>query len=218
MKSTFETIKIWLNKLRFALAAKVLRARIVRAFARTPAYRRYLEAQIAKSFKQKERHAARIPAFVGVVSHALPVGERGSLLAVGCRSGYELDELLRAGFAPVVGIDLFSADARITVMDMHRMRFPDAQFDVLYSCHSLEHNFNREAALREFTRVVRPGGFIAVEVPVRFTPSESDRDDFGSAEGLRAAFAPYTHEVLLCEEFTDHESGGTSARLIARRA
>lgn len=210
-------LKLWLNKIRFTLAAKVLRRRVERALSRAPAYRRYLEAQITKSVRQANRSAPRTAVFIAQISRTLPLAERGTLLAVGCRNAHELDALAEAGFKNPIGIDLFSKDARIKRMDMHLMDFPDAHFDALYSCHSLEHSFNFARAVREFARVVRSEGILMIEVPVRFASSATDRVDFGSAEGLRAAFAPYTSAVLFCAESTDPANSAPIARLIARR-
>lgn len=143
-----------------------------------------------------------------------------SILCVGCRDGREIDALeTLVGTGKVTGLDLFSRDPRIEVGDMHKMPFADGTFDGLYSCHNLEHSFDLEQAVGEFLRVVRPGGWLMVEVPVRFQPSATDRQDVGSVDGLVRAFSAGVAEVLVAEEssrpWRDREK--TNARMLARR-
>jgi ubiquinone/menaquinone biosynthesis C-methylase UbiE len=58
------------------------------------------------------------------------------------------------------------------VEDATRLSFPDASFDVAVSYSTIEHipgADERRAALEEMTRVVRPGGHVAVTVPNRYS-------------------------------------------------
>ena len=54
---------------------------------------------------------------------------------------------------------------RLIAGDMHQLPFPDASFDLVWSHHSLEHSHCSPALLREWYRVARPGGWLAVTVP-----------------------------------------------------
>ena len=100
------------------------------------------------------------------------------LLDVGCGPG-SITRGLAERVAPghVVGLDLSrdtldlarrDAAARgITNLDyeegsVYTVPFPDASFDVAYAHQVLQHLREREAALREMLRVVRPGGLVAV--------------------------------------------------------
>lgn len=50
-------------------------------------------------------------------------------------------------------------------MDFEALRFPDASFDVLLASHALLFASDRTGALREWRRVVRPGGRLSLSVP-----------------------------------------------------
>jgi len=163
-------------------------------------YDNYLESQLRKTLRQRHGGSDRSERLVGKLSEtAPPVAERRRVLCIGCRNARELDLLEHAGYWSVTGIDLFSADRRIQVMDMHRMTFERDTFDVAYSCHSLEHSFDRAAAVSEIVRVVRAGGVAVIEVPIRFKRSATDRQDFESVDGLLDAFQPNVGRVLLAE-------------------
>lgn len=96
----------------------------------------------------------------------------------------------------VKAIDLYSQHPDIQVMDMHDMTFPNNSFDVIFSSHSLEHSYDSAKVISELARVCRPGGLIAVEIPVNFEPSAADLVDFGGLEDLHTAFDAYIKQVL----------------------
>lgn len=196
--------------------------------AASPDYQRYLVAQVAKSQLQTSPGGEALPRtrrLVGLLADRLPPrplpreGGAASLevLCVGCRDTRELDEIERRTGAAATGIDLFSVDPRIVLGDFHRLPFPDAAFDALYSCHSLEHAYDLEQALGEFARVLRPGGLWAIEVPVAFEICETDRQDLGSTAGLIAGLAPHLGEVLWQEDAVRADGRRRDARLVARK-
>ena len=49
--------------------------------------------------------------------------------------------------------------------DMHEVPADDGAYDLVWSSHSLEHSFSPLLALREWLRVCKPGGWLAVTVP-----------------------------------------------------
>ena len=51
-------------------------------------------------------------------------------------------------------------------MDITRIQFPDDTFDVIYCSHVLEHVPEDRQAMREFHRVLKPGGWTVLQVPV----------------------------------------------------
>jgi SAM-dependent methyltransferase len=144
-------------------------------------------------------------------------GKGRSVLCVGCRNSHELNIFRKAGFENVIGIDLFSTDEAILQMDMHAMTFPDNHFDVVFSCHSLEHSYDPIRALSEFGRVVKHGGVCTIELPVRFTPTSADLQDFGSMQALQSACEPFLGQILFAEESQDAKSGIARLAFITRK-
>jgi SAM-dependent methyltransferase len=144
-------------------------------------------------------------------------GKGRSVLCVGCRNSHEISMFRNAGFDEVIGIDLFSTDEAILQMDMHAMSFPDDHFDVVFSCHSLEHSYDPTRALSEFARVVKDGGVCTIEVPIRFTPTSADLQDFGSLQALQSACESFLGEILFAEEAQDTKSGIVRLAFITRK-
>ena len=97
----------------------------------------------------------------------------GRILDLGCASGQLLQELRAEGYTEVTGIDFSEeavarccaagADARL--MDAQKLDFPDATFDVINASDVLEHLPEEGRALREWGRVLKPGGLAVIFVP-----------------------------------------------------
>lgn len=51
-------------------------------------------------------------------------------------------------------------------IDIQRIPFPDSVFDIVYASHVLEHVSNDLQALREISRILRPGGIAILPVPL----------------------------------------------------
>ena len=64
--------------------------------------------------------------------------------------------------------DLISPIADLK-MDMHHMPFEDNKYDVLFANHVLEHVDNPEQCMKEALRVLKPGGFAIMQVPIDFS-------------------------------------------------
>jgi ubiquinone/menaquinone biosynthesis C-methylase UbiE len=100
----------------------------------------------------------------------------GVVLDVGCSSGYLVEDLRRdAPRTMVVGVDMLPAgprrarasmpDASLLVADSTCLPVADATVDALVSANMLEHVEDDLLPLREFLRVLRPGGIAAIVVP-----------------------------------------------------
>jgi len=184
-------------------------------------YRDYLRVQLRRTLsKRRNDPGAGARLLIDRTIGALPRPADASVLCVGCRNGFELDEFRRRGSGTVVGIDLFSQRSDIIVMDMHRMTFQENTFDVVYSSHSLEHSYEVESVAAEIGRVARDGAVVAVEVPVRTSASAADRIVFEGSADVRRYFEPFIGEILWEEEQPPHsatnEQGSDIARLVFR--
>ncbi len=126
------------------------------------------------------RHIAGAEARGEALAERLPVV--GTILEVGCGTGGLLVAAARAG-RTVVGVDIASrwlvvarrrlADRGFNVpmiaAEAERLPWPDATFDAVAADSVLEHLDDPSRALREWRRVLRPGGTLVVWSPNRFT-------------------------------------------------
>jgi ubiquinone/menaquinone biosynthesis C-methylase UbiE len=80
------------------------------------------------------------------------------------------EEFLSARFSAIDGLEYVSADLHnpraMLQMDITDIDFPDDHFSVIYCSHVLEHVPDDRKALAELYRVLRPGGWAALQVPV----------------------------------------------------
>ncbi|HSN18573.1 MAG TPA: class I SAM-dependent methyltransferase [Gammaproteobacteria bacterium] len=126
----------------------------------------------------------------------LPQGAR--VLDAGCGQGTLLAEL--AKYRPdlkLTGIDMAPAgEAKGFVLlsgDILHMPFPDGEFDLVFSRQVIEHIADNTGVIREFARVIRPGGILYVDCPdVRNTMAWSPMSFWEDPTHLR----PYTRRGL----------------------
>lgn len=96
------------------------------------------------------------------------------ILEMGCSGGPLIQGLQTDGFTNITGIDI-SPDAielckkrgllDVHVMDAQKLSFADGQFDVITASDVLEHLSNPSEALREWSRILKPGGVLILFVP-----------------------------------------------------
>jgi len=96
------------------------------------------------------------------------------ILDIGCSSGALLHELSLRGFTSLAGIDISAraveAAKRRGFQDVKEVKaeatgFPDNSFDVVIASDILEHVKDDESALREWLRILKPGGDLILFVP-----------------------------------------------------
>jgi SAM-dependent methyltransferase len=195
-----------------------LRLRRLRA-GRDAEYQAYLDEQLSRTLGKRHNDPG-VGARLLVEAAATSAKPHASVLCVGCRNGFELDEFRARGLSDVIGIDIFSQRDDILVMDMHRMSFDSDTFDVVYSSHSLEHAHDPARVVAEVSRVAREGAVVAVEVPVRHRGSDADRVEFADLSQLEALFAGRIGDVVLAEELEArgprNDQGSAVARLVFR--
>lgn len=122
----------------------------------------------------KELHLDRLPRWLGRIP------KEARILDAGCATGYLLGLLRESGYRNLVGVELseqLAAIARRHLPDEiaivnadvrdHLAQMPDQSVDLILFHHVLEH-IPREHTiplLREFYRVLRPGGYLSLRVP-----------------------------------------------------
>lgn len=121
-----------------------------------------------------------------VAASKTDVGEPLSVLDVGCGQGVALMHFAKAD-CRAHGITTNEVDYHACLkltrenlawcfakmvahkQDMHDIGFADEQFDLIWARHVLEHSPAPLFALHEFKRVLRPGGWLYIEVPMPMT-------------------------------------------------
>jgi len=108
-------------------------------------------------------------------------------------------------------LDYLSGDldpkAAMVQMDITDIHYPDNSFDVIYCSHVLEHVPADRTAMRELARVLKPGGWAVLAVPItrqqtledaRVT-SQADRTRlFGQSDHVRAYGADFADRLREC--------------------
>ena len=191
-------------------------------------YAQYLTAQYHRSILKAGRknivEANRKNFLVSVLRSRVNLKKVESALVIGCRDSRELDLLESCGVRKTVGIDLFSNDKRVRVMDMHDVQFEDNCFELIYGSHVLEHALNFEKVLENIARIIKPNGYLVIEVPTHFQPTIVDIHDFRDSDYLLGCISKYmiVSDVLYREDLTKGEDnnfcGTDLARLIIQVA
>lgn len=96
-----------------------------------------------------------------------------SILDVGCGRGYGMQKFAELGCTNIRGITLSTEDAiaarqrgfECTEQDMSFTEFEDEAFDFLFVRHALEHSPYPLLTLKEFHRIITPGGGAYIEMP-----------------------------------------------------
>jgi SAM-dependent methyltransferase len=205
LKSAYKAQKKWRRRLRDSLEHAYYRYHLRRNYARSrrlfagadASFDKYLRAQLEETLL-KRRLFGRVRADVIPLVDMLASKHDltgASVLCVGCRNDDEIRYFRKRGAGRVMGIDLYNAGAGILIMDMHDLKFPDSAFDVVYSRHSFEHSYDTRKAAAEFTRVLKPGGVVVIEVPGRHQGG-GDYNYFTSIDDVTAAFEGRIGEYL----------------------
>jgi len=102
------------------------------------------------------------------------VGRKKKVLDAGCRDGWAMSFLKKRGYESVYGFDVVkknvdfcqSQGLTVEIADAENMQNYEADtFDAVFCRHVLEHVMNPQAALKEFARVLKPGGVFYCVVP-----------------------------------------------------
>ncbi|MEM6347979.1 MAG: methyltransferase domain-containing protein [Bacteroidota bacterium] len=79
-------------------------------------------------------------------------------------------------------------------MDITQMEFPENKFDFILCSHVLEHVPNDTLAMSELYRVLKPGGWGILQVPIEMDREQTYEDDsITSPEERKIAFGQFDH-------------------------
>jgi ubiquinone/menaquinone biosynthesis C-methylase UbiE len=78
-----------------------------------------------------------------------------------------------------VTADLDRPDVQLK-MDLTNIELPDARFDAIICCHVLEHVVDDHKAISELYRVLKPGGWAILQVPI--SPNSATYEDCSIVE------------------------------------
>lgn len=93
------------------------------------------------------------------------------------------------------------ADVKMDVMDMP---FEDASFDVVLCNHVLEHVGDDRQAMREIYRVLKPGGWAVLQVPLNLNLKTTLEDpDVTTAKERERVFGQYDHVRWHGQDYPD---------------
>jgi SAM-dependent methyltransferase len=118
------------------------------------------------------------------------------------------EEFLSARLRRIEGLDYLSADLAnpkaMIQMDITKIDRPDNTFHVIYCSHVLEHIRNDREAIAELYRVLRPGGWAALQVPVtvkrtyedpEIVEPEERKKHFGQSDHVRRCGPDYIERI-----------------------
>lgn len=95
-----------------------------------------------------------------------------------------LGEKFKAQYRDYVSIDLDGRKA-MQAMDVTALTFPNETFDAVVCNHVLEHVPNDRAAMAEIYRVLKPGGWASLQVPIKGDMTTEDPSVTDPAERQR---------------------------------
>ena len=110
--------------------------------------------------------------------------------------------------------DLESPDAMVH-FDITAIPYPDSAFDSIICSHVLEHVRDDSAAMRELVRVLRPGGWAIVLVPLDLSREETYEDaSIATPEEREREYWQHDHLRLYGRDFSRRlEQGGFRVRV-----
>lgn len=113
-----------------------------------------------------------------------------------------------------INVDLNSPLAMIKI-DITNVPFKDNYFDVILCSHVLEHVMDDQLAMRELFRVLKPGGWAILQVPIDFKRDKTFEDpNIVSAEDRARIFGQKDHVRIYGRDYKDRlEKAGFTVKV-----
>jgi hypothetical protein len=107
---------------------------------------------------------------------------------------------IRARISKMVNVEYvptdYDPDRPEEGVDIQRLPYDDASYDMVLCSHVLEHVPDDRAAMREMCRVLRPGGLAVILVPTRDRAHTYEDPSITTDEGRAKAFGRFDHVRL----------------------
>ncbi len=135
-------------------------------------YQEYLDVQYQTNINRKFITHLKFDLRADDIRNIQSVFTGKRVLCVGCREDAEVDDFTNAGF-DAKGIDILPTDRQIQG-DMNRLDqyFRPGEFDIAYSCHTLEHTYDPMKVLAMIRGICTEGVYLVL--PIRDQPDEEE--------------------------------------------
>jgi SAM-dependent methyltransferase len=133
---------------------------------------KYEDSRTSTGSGESELDARRLDDMAAAIARQAS-GKHARILDLGCANGGLLAALARRGFSNLTGVDPSPACAAATrehygieAVTASLYALPDlGLFDIIILSHVLEHLEDLGGAVKSFSRLLRPGGMVYIEVP-----------------------------------------------------
>lgn len=115
-----------------------------------------------------------------------------------------------------VAVDLERGPHTTVIGDVTRLPLKSAEFDAIICIHVLEHVMDDRAAIDEIYRVLRPGGWALISVPIRLDQNTYEDSSITSPAARKIAFGETSHVRFYGRDMADRlEAAGFEVKMDA---
>ena len=107
---------------------------------------------------------------------------KANSLCVGARTGQEVHALQQLG-CDSIGIDIVECKPYVVYGDMHNLQYPDDTFDLIF-CNIIDHSLYPEKSISEMERVLKPKGYIFLQITVGEATDKYGVTEIKSDQGI----------------------------------
>ena len=129
------------------------------------------------------------------------------------------EKCLQRAFRSIPNVEYFSVDLdsalAMLTMDITSIPCQENSFDAIFCSHVLEHIIDDGRAMSELFRVLRPGGWAILQVPIDLSRGETFEDrHIVSPEEREHVFGQWNHVRVYGRDYTDRlEKSGFAVRV-----